>query len=143
MVPISVRAHHLLCIPRFYHGGYDKKFAGNMKKICMKIRKNPEIKIKIITGKPDDLCDKCPYLYKKECIQSEKIGKWVISQDKKVAKYLKLTPNSIYKAKDIFNLSVKKVNPKTIKFVCKGCIFFDNCIKVRINKSFIKELNKN
>lgn len=137
---MKIRAHHLPCIPRFYHGGYDKRFAENMKKICIQIRKNPDIKIKVVVGKPDDLCIKCLYWNKNQCVQSKEIGKWVISQDKNILKYLKLKENSIYKAKDIFNLSVKKINPKTIKKICSHCIFLENCIKVGINKSFQKAL---
>ncbi len=139
---IKIRAHHLLCIPRFYSGGYDKKFAQNMKKICLKIRKNPKMKIKVIVGKPDDLCDKCPYLYNKNCVQSKEIGKWVVLQDKKILKYLKLKPKSIHKAKDIFNLAINKVNLKNIRQVCKNCIFLENCIKIGVNKSFKRDLNK-
>ena len=138
---IKIRAHHLLCIPRFYSGGYNKEFAANMKKICLQIRKNPEMKIKILK-ECDDICKKCPYRYKNQCIQSPKIGKWVVSLDKKMIKYLKLKPNKFCTARDIFNLSIKKINPKTIRKVCKGCIFLKNCIKVRINKSFQKEINK-
>ena len=140
---IQIKAHHLGCIPRFYRGGYDKNFAENMKNICATIRKNPNIKIKIFVGKLDDLCKKCPYKYKNRCIQSEKIGKWVVAQDKKVAKFLKLKPNSIHTAKEVFNLAMDKINGNTIKSVCKDCIFLDNCIKVGINNSFRKDLNKN
>jgi hypothetical protein len=139
---IKLRAHHLLCIPRFYSGGYDKKFAENMKKICLQIRKNPNTKIKIIVGKSDSLCDKCPHLSNKKCIQSKMIGKWVILQDKKIMKYLKIKPNKTYLARDIFNLSIDKINKKNINKVCKGCIFLKNCIKVNINKNFQKDLNK-
>jgi hypothetical protein len=138
---IKIRAHHLACIPRFYRGGYNKQFAENMKNICAAIRNNPNIKIKILIGRLDDLCMRCPYKYKNRCIQSEKIGKWVVAQDKKVADYLKLEPN--YTARDIFNLSMEKINKKTIKSICKNCIFLDNCIKVGINESFRKDLNKN
>lgn len=140
---IQIRAHHLGCIPRFYHGGYDKNFAENMKNICATLRKNPNTKIKILVGKLDDLCMKCPHKYKDECIRSEKIGKWVVAQDKKVAKFLKLKPNSIHTAKDVFNLSMDKINGDTIKSVCKNCIYLENCIKVGINNSFRKDLNKN
>ncbi len=139
---IKIRAHHLLCIPRFYSGGYNKKFADNMKEVCLQIRKNPDTKIKVISGKPDDLCEKCPYLSKNKCIRSEKIGKWVVTQDKKIIKYLKIKPNSVHKAKDIFNLSMDNITSQNIKEICKGCIFLKNCIKVDINKSFQKDLNK-
>jgi len=139
---IKIRAHHLQCIPRFYHGGYNKKFAENMKRICQYIRKNPDTKIKVLSGRFDDICDKCLYKTKDKCIQSKKIGKWVVSEDKKVVKYLGLKPNKIYKAKDIFNLAMKKINSKTIRKVCKDCIFLKSCIKVGINNSFRKDLNK-
>ena len=142
MKTIKIRGHHLLCIPRFYSGGYDKKFAENMKEICLEIRKNPNTKIKLVMGKPDNLCIKCPNLDNKKCILSPEISKWVIMEDKKVIKYLKLKENSIYKAKDIFNLSMEKVNPHTIKEICRKCIWLDNCLKVGINKSFRKDLNK-
>lgn len=137
---INIRAHHILCIPRFYRCGYNKNFADNMKEICKNIRDNPDNRIKILVGKLDDICIKCPYKYKNRCIQSNEIGKWVILQDKKVAKYLKLKPNSTYKTREIFNLSMNKLNQKTIKSVCKNCIFLNNCIKVGMNKSFKKDI---
>jgi len=141
--PIEIRAHHLLCIPRFYRGGYDEKFAQNMKEICMYIRKNPNTKIKVLVGKLDDLCHECPHKFQDSCVQSKKIGKWVISQDEKVANFLNIKPNSIFDTKEIFNLSLDKVNENIIKSVCKGCIFLPNCIKVGVNNSFKKDLNKN
>lgn len=139
---IKIRGHHLSCVPRFYHGGYDKKFADNMKKVVMQIRKNPNTKVKLLIGKPDSLCDECFHLSKGKCVQSPYVGKWVIAQDKKMLKLLKLKENSIHTAKEIYNLSMDKNNSKTIKEVCKGCIFLDNCMKVGINKSFQRDLNK-
>jgi len=139
---LNVRAHHLLCIPRFYSGGYDKKFAENMKNICSAIRKNPRAKVKLLIGKLDCLCKKCPYGHNGKCTQPGGMGKWVVLQDKKVAKYFKLKPNSAYAAKTAFNLSMNEVTDKTIKSVCKGCIFLDNCIKVGINNSFRNDLNR-
>ena len=139
---IGIRAHQLACIPRFYHGGYDKQFADNMKNICATIRNNPNVKIKILVGKLDALCMKCSHRYKDKCIQTEKIGKWVVAQDKIVAKHLNIEANSIQRAKDVFNLSMDKINKETIESVCKDCIFLENCIKVGINNSFRKDLNK-
>ena len=141
--PIKIRAHHLLCIPRFYHGGYNEMFAKNMKNVVQNIRKNPNQRIKIVIGKNDNLCDSCPYWVKDWCVQSEQIGRWVVNQDKKIAKYLKLKSNSAHKARDIFNYSMKNINSDNLKDICSGCIFLDNCIKVGINNSFKKDLNKN
>ena len=139
-IPIKIRGHHISCPPRFYHGGYDKTFAENMKKIVMYIRKNPDVKIKLLSGKPDSLCEKCPNLYKQECVQSPEIGRWVVMQDKKVLKYMKFKPNTIHTAREIYTMSMEKINPKTIRKVCKGCIFLDNCVKIGINQSFRKDL---
>jgi hypothetical protein len=139
---IRIRAHHLLCIPRFYNGGYDKRFAENMKGICLMIRENPDVKIKVIVGELDDLCEKCPYEYENRCVQSREIGKWVVSQDEKVAGYLDLKSNSIHVAKEVFNLSINAVNEKNIEFVCEGCIFLENCIRVGINSAFMKDLSR-
>ena len=140
--PIEIRAHHLACIPRFYHGGYDKRFADNMKRVCTTIRKNPEVKIKVIIGKLDALCMECPHRYRDGCIQSSKIGKWVLKQDRKTAKHLGIESNSVRKARDVFNLSMEKINNETIGSVCRNCIFLENCIKVGINNSFRMDLSR-
>jgi len=139
---IEIRAHHLLCIPRFYRGGYNEQFSSNMKQICSIIRKNPDTNIKVI-AKCDDLCRKCPHKHRNYCSQTPEIGKWVLSHDKKVLNYLKLKENSIHKARTIFNLAMNKVTQINISRICKGCIFLDNCIKVGINNSFKRDLNKN
>ena len=139
---IKIRAHHLLCIPRFYSGGYNKKFAKNMKKIVYDIRKNPHQKIKIVIGKPDDLCMACPHLKGEACKNPEEVEKWVILEDKKVAKHIKIKPNSIHLAKELFNLSMQKVRDKDVKKICKECPFMENCLHVGINKSFQKDINK-
>jgi hypothetical protein len=140
---IEIRAHHLACIPRFYRGGYDKKFADNMKDVCMLLRNNPDVKVKILIGELDILCKQCPHEYENVCTQTKEIGKWVVMHDKRVAKYLNIKSDSIHTAKDVFNLSMEKVNNESIKDVCTGCIFLENCIKVGTNNSFRKDLNRN
>jgi hypothetical protein len=139
---IEIRAHHLNCIPRFYRGGYDEVFAQNMKDVCSRIRENPDCEIRVVVAEPDVLCMKCPHRAGQVCVQSTKIGKWVVEQDNKIFDYLDLKKDAIYKAKDIFNLAISKINPDTIDDVCKNCIFLKNCKKVGVNKSFIKDLNK-
>lgn len=139
---MKIRAHHLLCIPRFYSGGYNKTYAENLKKICFYIRKHPNTKIKVIK-KCDDICAKCPYKKGGICKRLPKLNKLILLQDEKVLKKLKIKENSIHKAKNIFNLSIKNVNSKNIKNLCKRCTFLENCIKVGINNSFKKDLDKN
>ncbi|MBT3407667.1 DUF1284 domain-containing protein [Candidatus Woesearchaeota archaeon] len=141
--PIEIRAHHILCMPRFYRGGYNTNFAINMKNTCQHIRNNPNTKIKVIVAELDVLCLQCPHKSNNKCVQSKKIGKWVEEQDRKVANFLDLKANSIHTAKDIFNLGMNKVNSKTMEQVCQDCIFLKNCMEVGVNNSFKKDLNKN
>ncbi|MCK4496696.1 MAG: DUF1284 domain-containing protein [Candidatus Aenigmarchaeota archaeon] len=138
---LKIRAHHLLCIPRFYSGGYNKVFGKNLKRICFKIRKNPNIKIKIIK-KCDDICNKCPHKKDNICKKTPKLNYWILAQDNKVLKKLKLKENSVHNAKDVFNLSIDKVNSENIRSICKGCVFLENCMHIGINNSFKKDLNK-
>ena len=76
------------------------------------------------------------------CKKTLKLNHWILRQDDKVLKKLKLKDNSFHKAKDIFNLSIGNVTSQNIKDICKGCVFLKNCIKVGINNSFKKDLNK-
>ena len=53
-----------------------------MKKVVQDIRKNPNQRVRVVIGKKDDLCNACLYWYNNKCVQSKKIGRWVVSQDK-------------------------------------------------------------
>lgn len=139
---IKIRPHHLLCVPRFYGGGYNKEFGENLKKICFDIRKNPTLKIKV-ARECDDICAKCPYKKENICKKTPKLNYWIIKLDNKVLKKLKIKNKSVHKARDIFNLSINSVTSENIKKVCKDCVFLKNCIHVEINNSFEKDLNKN
>ena len=139
---IKIRPHHLLCIPRFYGGGYNKEFGKNLKKICFDIRNNPNVKIKV-SKECDDICKKCPYKKDNICKKTPKLNYWILRQDNKVLKKLNIKDNSIHNAKDVFNFSIDNVTSQNIKDICKGCVFLKNCIKIGINDSFKKDLNKN
>ena len=142
---INLKPHHLVCIPRYFSkGGYNKKYSQNFNKICKLIRKNPNIKIKIIK-KCDDICKQCPYKKDNICKKIQDINYLINIQDNRVLKTLRIKNNSIHKAKDIFNLSINKINNKNLKKHCKikyGCEFLKPCLKYNFNKSFIKDINK-
>lgn len=138
----TIRAHHLLCIPRFYRGGYNKKFSKSFKEFCFDIRNNPNKKINLVK-KSDDICKVCPHKKESICNKKPDINYWVNFQDKKVLEKLKLKENSTYKARDLFNLSINNITSKDLKEVCKGCEFLNSCLKYGINNSFKKDLNKN
>jgi|SRR3989344_1611815 len=139
---VKIRPHHLLCIPRFYGGGYNKEFGKNLKKICFKIRKNPNLKINVLKA-CDDICKSCSYKKDNICKKTPKLNYWILRQDDGVLEKLKIKDNSILMAKDIFNLSIDNITSQNIKDICKGCVFLKNCVKVGVNNSFKRDLNKN
>ena len=134
---IRLRAHHLLCLSSKYAtkgNWYDEKLtkhALNLRKIIIK---NSKIKIKILK-RCDDICKKCPHRKGKICRKREKINYWILIQDNKVLKKLKIKENSVYESKDIFSLAIKEITNKDLKEICRGCEFLPNCLKYGFNES--------
>lgn len=138
---LKIRGHHLLCIPRYYHGGYNKQFACRHRKVCKMIRKNPDLTIRIVEA-CDDLCAKCPYDVHSICKKSTKENnKSVLLLDEKVFKKLNIRKNSKHIAKEIFNRSIKNI--KSVRRLCEDCSYYKSCLKSGINEFFVKDLNKN
>ncbi len=139
---MKIRGHHLLCIPRYYRGGYNREFAKQHKKVNSEIRKNPNIKLKVIMAL-DILCEKCPYKKGTICYSPEGNAR-VIELDKRVFKRLKIKKNSVHTAKDIFNLSMNKIH--SIKGICNICTNYKWCLGGKsgggINQSFKTDLNR-
>lgn len=142
---IKLRPHHLVCIPRFFSRcGYNKEYENNFKKICFKIKKNQNLKIKIVKG-CDDICNKCPYKKENICKKRVGINPLILKQDKRVLNALKIRENSIHKARNILNSSINKIKNRDLNKFCKikeGCEFLNLCKKYGFNKSFIKDVNK-
>lgn len=136
---LKIRAHHLLCIPRFKGGGHSKEAGRNFRSICKQIKNNPEKQIKIIR-ECDDICLKCPHFNGKICVKRKGINKDILVHDDRVLKKLNIEKNKNYAAKQIFNLSVKEIDSEQLKYICKGCEFLKCCIKKGINKSFVKNI---
>ncbi len=135
---IRIRPHHLLCIPRFYRGGYA---AEGFKKVSKILRKNSNIKIRIVK-ECDDVCNKCNN-YDNVCKKRQGINKEILIQDGLVLKKLNLKDKSIHKVKDVFNLSINTITKKNLKSICEGCEFLSGCLKWGVNKSFLKDINNN
>ncbi len=56
--PVSLRAHHLLCL-RFYRGkGYDGAFCRNVSDVLEALTADAPVRL---TSGPDDLCACCPH----------------------------------------------------------------------------------
>lgn len=138
---MKIRAHHLLCIPRFRGGGYSKEAGRHLRSTCKSIRENPEKKIRVVM-ECDDICLKCPHFNGKICVKRKGINKIILAHDDRVLKKLGIKKNMNYEIRNIFNLSVREIGSEQLKDICKGCGFLEYCIKYGINTSFVKDINK-
>ncbi|MBM3233989.1 DUF1284 domain-containing protein [Candidatus Pacearchaeota archaeon] len=139
---IKLRAHHLLCLSRNYatkDEWYNKKLTQHAHKIHSRLIKNPNLKIKIIK-KCDDICKKCPHRKGKICKKREKINYWIKVMDNKVLRLIKIKPNTKHKASELFKLTINNITNKDLRDICRGCEFLKNCIKYRVNKSFVNSI---
>lgn len=138
---INIRAHHLTCIPRFKGGSYNKKIRRGLFEIQKKIKESPDLKIKVIKS-CDEICKACPFNKNSKCEKRPGINRWIKVQDNKVLKELGAKENSVWKAREILNLSVEKIKNMKLKQICRGCEFLPACIKDGLNKSFINKLGQ-
>jgi hypothetical protein len=143
---IKIRAHHLICLTRKYAtkgGWYDKKLYNYVQGLIRNIRENPNQKIEI-KARCDDICKRCLNIKASKCNKASKynIVHWIKVMDNKTIRLLKIKSDKKYKAKDLFNMAGEEIKNKDIKNICKGCEFMPYCIKLSINKSFIRDINK-
>ncbi|MDD5700124.1 MAG: DUF1284 domain-containing protein [Candidatus Nanoarchaeia archaeon] len=142
---IRLRAHHLLCLSRFNENssGYDGDFEKNFTGIFKTILENPDVEI-IVKRECDNVCEKCPHIKDGMCNKPSKykISHWIRVQDNKTMRLIKIKPNSIHKARDIFKLVADKIGNEELKKICKGCEYLDNCVRDSFNKSLIQRISE-
>ncbi|MFH1364070.1 MAG: DUF1284 domain-containing protein [Candidatus Aenigmatarchaeota archaeon] len=138
---MELRPHHLVCLPRYYRGGYDKRSSENNRRICNHIRTKPTSKFKLIMG-CDDVCSKCPHMKDGLCRKTSEINKWIKKQDSDIISLLKMRPDTSYTFRNAFNISIEKITNKELKTVCKGCEFLNSCLKWGVNNSFRKDIDR-
>ncbi|MCW3490429.1 DUF1284 domain-containing protein [Dethiobacter alkaliphilus] len=82
---LTLRAHHLLCLPRFRGRGYSEEFTANMAAVAKSLSENPRQMVRITDG-PDDICDFCPHLNNRQCVNARNVKK----RDRQVLAFLGL-----------------------------------------------------
>ncbi len=118
---MRLRAHHLLCILGFRGLGYDEKFIKGMEMVIQKIKKNPDLKIRLTEG-CDDICSACPFNIEGFC-GNEAVGgeEAVRRKDREVGERLELGARKEYGIRRILNLIKKKIKPGDLSDICGDC----------------------
>ena len=69
---LTLRPHHLLCIPHFTGHGYDAAFTANMTAVTALLKSHPETAVTLALH-CDDLCTACPHNRNGRCDSQEKV----------------------------------------------------------------------
>lgn len=131
---ITLRPHHLLCIPHFTGHGYDAAFTANMKARTEQLAAHPETPV-VLTLHCDDLCAACPHQCGGVCASQEKVA----ALDRAV---LAVCPFPLGQPQKwcIVSEAVRRQILQTDAFprICAACEWFALCRNIHTEKEFSK-----
>ncbi|OAT85082.1 [Fe-S]-binding protein [Bacillus sp. MKU004] len=134
----KLRGHHLLCTHGFRGMGYSEGFVKVMSDITDDIRdEDSDFQVQVLQGF-DDACQACPHRGRTACEKSEDSNGHVLSMDGKVISHLGLTAGETYMKSDLVHLTVEKVNPDDLDYLCEGCSW----LEYGVCKEGIRELKE-
>lgn len=125
--PLTIRAHHLLCIQGFQGHGYSIEFEKHMWELIDKLNYNsPYLRV---VSECDDICGKCPHNKKGICKDNQMVNNKIIEMDKAVINTTKLYDGLVGKSNVIFELvnSAFK-NIDLLQKICGQCSWKDKCL---------------
>ncbi len=123
---VVLRAHHLLCLQGFVGEGYSREFIKNMYEVLERLK---EEKVKIVVGKVDDICSKCPNNVEEKCNLFQNSEEVISLMDKKVGEILELNLNNLYIFDNLIKIINENINTKLKAFsICGNCRWQNVCI---------------
>ncbi|MGO4889776.1 DUF1284 domain-containing protein [Anaerobacillus sp. MEB173] len=135
---IVLRGHHLLCVHGFQGMGYSLRFVEKMEEIVSRIRdRQLDFEIQVVAA-IDDACHVCPNRQDEICMANIESNPHVLSMDQRVMKQLGIQHNDVYKKSDLLRLTVKKVDPEDLDYLCEGCSW----LRYGVCKNGLKQLKK-
>lgn len=122
----ALRGHHLICLHFFGGEGYNQEFIENLKSVLESAGKRGVE----VTGGPDEICVKCPYLSRNRCNCSDDADKGIRGMDARALDLLKLSEGMTvtwYELKD----SIPGIFEEWYRAYCTGCGWKRACEKDR------------
>lgn len=118
--PVSLRAHHLLCLRAFVGLGYSREFSLNMGEIKRRLDNQPGTPVRLIDG-PDDICAACPHLANKVC---ELPGAEAQSRDRDNAVLQLIGAELGHEAAwEMWEEQARALSEDEVNEVCQGCMW--------------------
>ncbi|MCX7655511.1 MAG: DUF1284 domain-containing protein [Treponemataceae bacterium] len=115
-MPIILRPHHLLCIPRFRGEGYSPRFVEHLKGLIDQLVQENQCVIRLGM---DDLCEACPNNHEGRCVSEEKVQQF----DNAVIQLLALEER-LYTSREISALLQHHLTEDRFNGICGSCQWF-------------------
>lgn len=118
---ITIRPHHLLCIPGYKGQAYSKEHENTWDKLSKAVNEYPNINMKIVSGKiseRDYLCKGCPYNSQNKAYCNNKVLNFL---DEKVKKIANIKDNKIYSYSYLLERLKNVLDPQKHKELCGDC----------------------
>ncbi|QQE78982.1 DUF1284 domain-containing protein [Alicyclobacillus sp. SO9] len=112
---LTLRGHHLLCLPGYRGMGYSAEYEANMTKIHQLLRREPETEVTLVSG-PDSLCAKFPSDKTYHCEDNN-----IYERDANVLSNLNLEPGQKLPWSEIEPRIAKNVVGRDINSLCSTC----------------------
>ena len=124
---ITLRAHHLLCLPRFAGEGYNPKFVRNLASLADCLDADSGQSVQLVSG-PDDICLHCPHCMDSACTL-EGNGPTVLERDRRVLSLLELEAGDCRPYSELQKKLSGILVHFTLRDVCGDCRWLGTCLR--------------
>jgi len=93
-----------------------------MERIVEKIKKNPQILIRLIHN-ADEICAPCPFREGKRCTRTPQAQVEIVKRDRKVLSLLGIYPPFVASALVLYFWIGRKIGLHKLKSICQGCVW--------------------
>ncbi len=117
---LTLRVHHLLCIPLYTGHGYSEEFAEHMSGQVERLRSG--VSVKLTTG-PDIICSACPNLSRDKkscCLDLDHVK----SKDEALLTALRLSTEQIYESRALWEMVRENMTREIFETSCRNCDWY-------------------
>lgn len=118
--PLTIRAHHLLCILGFRGFGYSEKFTSNMGDVVEKLRSDHIFPVILVVG-CDVICAACPHNKEGKCLKEVDSEAKSVSLDQKILSRLGFEPGAQVSSCEGWERIKERITSEDMCELCRDC----------------------
>lgn len=122
---LTLRGHHLLCLPKFQGQGYNAAFTENMAVIQKSIIGNSEQRVCVVDY-CDDICTHCPHHHQQRCVLNNNDPE-IIARDRRVLSLLGIEVGAILSYCQLQQKLAVALSNLSLAVICGDCGWSSLC----------------